>query len=142
MKETKEKITYDKLIAEIRTILNNDWKMTDKNNIIQGENDIYVLMEVDQNSKKSSVMFCNEKYKYENIAKMQKEYEENKSVIQQWLEYVGLVDGEFDVEPDYSLVKIQFQIKNIMNKYSNCEMSWCFHRADKGSFVFVDILEE
>ena len=55
MKETKEKITYDKLIAEIRTILNNDWKMTDKNNIIQGENDIYVLMELDQNSKKSSV---------------------------------------------------------------------------------------
>ena len=65
MKETKEKITYDKLIAEIRTILNNDWKMTDKNNIIKGENDIYVLMELEPNSKKSIVMFCNEKYKYE-----------------------------------------------------------------------------
>lgn len=141
MKETKEKITYDNLFSEIRTILNDDWKMFDEDNCLKTIFDIFMVFRKMLTKNSKCVIFHSDKYTYDKIEQMRKEYETDKTLLIKILEYFGLVCDVFELEPDYCLEKIQSQLKNIMNKYSNCELCCCFHRADKGSFIVIEFMD-
>jgi hypothetical protein len=141
MNETKENITYGNLFAEIRTILNDDWKMLDDDNCMKTIPEIFMAyIKTSAENRKWFVFMC-DKYTRAKIEKMRKEYESSKSTIQKWTEYFGIFCDEFEIEPDYRLETIQTQLKNIMNKYSNCELCQCFHRADKGSFIVIEFVD-